>query len=137
MKTLQTCQKTMLFLIGFLLIAAYSLSAQSLNYTLRETIPIPSGTEVIAVGDTDGDGVLDIVLANGSAQTISVLERSGSNFVTRFTISEPTQLRGFFVHEVDGDGLPEIVSGNRNNGRLQIWEASGDNTYALTWLRQL
>jgi hypothetical protein len=115
---------------GFLLLTS-GLTAQSLDYTLRETISIPSGTDVLAVRDMDGDGVLDIVLANFGAWTISVLERSGTTFVTRFTISEPFQLRGPVVAEVDGDGLPEILSGNRDNGRVQIWEASGDDTYAL------
>lgn len=114
-----------------LLLLTNGLTAQSLDFTLRETISIPSGTDVLAVRDMDGDGVLDIVLANLSGWTISVLERSGATFLTRFTISEPFQLRGPVVAEVDGDGLPEILSGNRDNGRIQIWEASGDNTYAL------
>ena len=107
------------------------LSAQPLSYNIRETIPIPFGKGVLAVGDMDGDGVLDIVLTDATARTISVRERDSSTFVNRLTISEPSQLRGPFVGKVDGDGLPEIFSGNRTGGGVRIFESSGDNTYAL------
>ena len=94
------------------LLLTNNLSAQSLDYTLRETISIPSGLDVLlAVRDMDGDGVLDIVLWNRSAWTISVLERNGATFVTRFTISERSELRGPVVAEVDGDGLPPAPGG--------------------------
>ena len=119
--------------LGFLLLPN-DVSAQSLDYALRETLPfsIPSGTGVLHIGDTDGDGVLDIVLHNSPnpAGRIWVYERNGTTFVLRFTITEPNRLRGPRVDEVDGDGLPEILSTNFL-GRARIFEASGDNTYVL------
>ena len=84
-----------LLLAAFLLITDAGLPnplrAQSLDYTVRETLPlaIPSGHGVLAVRDMDGDGVLDVVLIKfDSPKSISILERSGSTFVTRATIPE-------------------------------------------------
>ena len=126
-----------LILIGFLglLILSCNLSAQSLDYTLRETltISVPSQSSVIHVGDMDGDQVIDILLfttISGSSRRWQILERDGPGFQTRFTFSFFGRFPHVRVADVDGDGLPE-VSTDTNGSQAWIHESSGDNTYVL------
>jgi hypothetical protein len=111
-------------------------SSQTLDYFVRESIPLPTDTvrALLAVRDMDADGNLDIVL-NTNDRTLTILEREGSSFVVRFSHSEPpatvTSLRGPAVAEVDGDLTPEMIAGARLNHRIRIWEADADNSYAV------
>ena len=104
MKTISLSNNKMVWV---LLLLTSNLCAQSLDYSIRESIPVPIAegvNRVEAVGDMDGDGVLDIVFKNSAAGRFLIQERDAGTFVTRFTFTEPTQLRAFVVAEVDGDG---------------------------------
>lgn len=104
-------------------------NAQTIAFVLCETIPLPDNVNISAMVDMDGDGILDIVVPDHPARTITVFEQQDGEFVPRLTITEPNRLRGNAVADIDGDGLPEILSSNFS-GQLQIWESTGDNEYA-------
>ena len=128
---------TALAVLGLFLLSS-GLGAQALDYTLRETIPIPSGIiGVVHFGDMDGGGVLDIVLMNHSTRRILALECSGATFVTRFSYNTGEFFTGGRVADVDGDGVPEIASKTSFSALFRVHEASRDNTYALRLSRHL
>ncbi len=104
------------------------------DFTLRESIPIPSSGNVgvYAVRDMDGDGVLDILLFNHSSRIMTILERSGSGFVTRFTENTGDIYTALRVGDVDGDGIPEIGAKSSYGGWFRVYESTGDNAYART-----
>jgi hypothetical protein len=107
--------------------------AQSLDYTVRETIPMISGnTGVWAVQDMDGDGALDVVMFNHNYGRLYIMEWDGSSYVTRFTYNTNEWYTHGKVADIDGDGIPEIgIKTSFTGGRFYIFESSADNTYAL------
>ncbi|OGE46527.1 hypothetical protein PENARI_c185G04639, partial [Penicillium arizonense] len=67
------------------------------------------GPEGVAVGDFDGDGHLDIVVANGVDDTVSVLLGTGSgNFQAQATFPVGSFAHGVALGDFDEDGHLDI-----------------------------
>jgi len=92
-------------------------------------------TLLIALGDVDGDGDLDIVAANiganrvwingsdSSGNNTGIFTDSGQALGTKFTQS-------IVLGDIDGDGDLDIVTGNRDANR--VWINGGDNSGSNT-----
>lgn len=91
-----------------------SLNANS--FAPRVDLPTGAGAEDVQVADLDGDGLPDIVTANTSANTVSILRNqstpgslTASSFAPAVNIpvlSEPVQVA---IGDLDGDGKPDIT----------------------------
>jgi hypothetical protein len=73
------------------------------------------------VGDFDGDGHLDIVVANGVDDTVSVLLATGSgNFQAQATFPVGSFAHGVALGDFDEDGHLDIVASNAADDTVSI-----------------
>jgi hypothetical protein len=80
----------------------------------------------LAVWDLDGDGKLDIAVANWGDSTVSILRNLGlpgsigtNSFASAAVFETGPQPQSLAIADLDGDGLPDIVTVNNNYGTNQ------------------
>jgi hypothetical protein len=86
----------------------------------------------VVVGDLNGDGVPDLVTANGSStgNTISVLLGNGDGtFQTQQTYTTGTAPYDVVVGDLNGDGKLDLVTANIVSSTLSIFLGNGDGTF--------
>ncbi|HYX27944.1 MAG TPA: FG-GAP-like repeat-containing protein [Pyrinomonadaceae bacterium] len=86
--------------------------------SLGAAVNYPAGNmpSAISVGDLDGDGKLDLAVANTSSSTIAIYSGDGSgefrNPISFNIWGEPVDL---LISDLDGDGRPDIATGLRSS----------------------
>jgi hypothetical protein len=97
-----------------------------------------SGPAAIAVGDLDGDGILDIVCANQGTNDLAIYQQFSPTIVgtepkQRLGTSATTkQVTAVEIADIDGDGRPDIATANGGAGTLTIFFQLPDGTYPMT-----
>jgi hypothetical protein len=93
----------------------------------RVNFTVGSNPEGVAVQDLNGDGKPEIVTANTSSGTISVLRNIGAagiittdSFAPAVNFTGPTSIRDVAIADLDGDGKPDVVTVNYVNGNDNV-----------------
>jgi gliding motility-associated-like protein len=95
----------------------------------------------VAIGDLDGDGKSDIVVANNSGNKISIFlnaSSSGVAFTATSFVAQPilTTLLGptsIAIGDLDGDGKPDLAVTNSSVNSISVWRnisTSGSISFA-------
>jgi len=82
---------------------------------------------VITIADIDGDGKADIISANQTSNSISVLRNISTgvgniNFATQATFASGGTPYPIAVGDIDGDGKLDIVTGNANVATVSVFK---------------
>jgi hypothetical protein len=89
-----------------------------------------AGWKVVAVGDLNGDGRMDILFQNASSGSIYVWYLHGATMFAGGFLNPASAGSGWSVAglaDLNGDGKPEIVFQNQTTGSLLYWVMSGAN----------
>ena len=99
---------------------------------LSTSTTFASGTapQAVATGDFNGDGNTDLVTANATANTISVLLGNGDGtFRAKVDYSVGAQPVSLTVGDFNGDGKTDIAVANQSAKTLSILLGNGDGTF--------
>ncbi|MBZ5707041.1 MAG: VCBS repeat-containing protein [Acidobacteriia bacterium] len=84
----------------------------------------------VAVGDFNGDGKLDLAVANLTSHNVSVLLGKGDGtFQTAVNYITGREPRSVAVGDFNGDGKPDLVVANSGTSKVTVFLGNGDGTF--------
>ena len=104
------------------------------------TYLVQAGTNFVATGDFNGDGNLDVVVTNATADSLSVLMgRGDGTFSPAVNYTVGPNLSWIAVGDLNGDGKPELVVAQANSmgtSQLSVFLNTGNGTFTPGWTYQ-
>jgi hypothetical protein len=103
------------------------------NAFVQPTTPVGHRASPSETTDFNGDGIVDIVVANLNDDTLSVLfGKNDGTFTTSQTPAVGGQPRGVAVIDVDGDGDIDIINTNADGDNLSLLVNDGTGKFPAT-----
>ena len=96
----------------------------SVSFAAQVTATTGNNPEGIAIGDIDGDGRYDLVVANYGSNTVSVLRNTSAigsvSFAGQVTVATGAQPYGAVIGDIDGDGKPDVAVTNFGSATVSV-----------------
>ena len=104
-------------------------SAQTVSFVARMDLPVGEGPSGIATADLNADHKLDLVVANGFSNTVSVLLGNGDGtFLPAVSYPVGTSPITVKIADFNGDGKPDIFTVNSDSS-VSVLLGNGDGTF--------
>ena len=127
-----TSMTTRTWHLSGLLVLALMFSWASPDAALARGYPVGAGPYSVAAGDLNGDGRLDLVVANSLANTVSVLLGNGDGTfqpARDFDAGLGSGPIWVIIVDVNGDGKPDIIVANQSRNAVGVLLGNGDGTF--------
>ena len=103
---------------------------ETVSFFPRIDAPAGTGPYGVAMGDFNGDGVRDLVVADISSNAVSVLLGNGDGtFRAPLTFATGTEPMSVAVADFNGDGAQDFVVTNAGSNSVSVWLGNGDGTF--------
>ena len=101
------------------------------NFQPAQTFQVGgSNSESVAAGDFNGDGRLDVAVANAGSNTVSVLLGNGNGtFQAAQVFAVGTKPEFVVAGDVNGDGILDLAVANLNSGTVTVLLGNGNGTF--------
>lgn len=99
------------------------------SFLAKVDLPIGNNPWSIAIGDIDGDGKLDLAIANQLSNTVSVMRNIGvvgsittSSFSAKVDFITGTSPQGISIGDLDGDNKPDMAVANAQSNNISVFK---------------
>ncbi len=120
--------------IGAFVLAAPGAAAQGVArpfFAPRVDYAAAPGAIHVAIGDLDGDGKPELVVANGRSNTVSVWRNLGNGaFASRVDYAAGAYPSWVAIGDLDGDGRADLVVANLNRNGVTVLRNLGNGAFA-------
>lgn len=104
-------------------------SVGSISYAPKVDFATGSGSLPVSIGDLDGDGKLDLAVANSSSGTISILLNTSSvgsiSYAPKVDFTTGSSPFSASMGDMDGDGKADIVVANTGSNTVSVFRNTG------------
>lgn len=112
-----------------------STGAGNISFAPAVTFTVGSSPRALAVADIDGDGKVDIAVANLGSNTVSVLRNNSTGGNVSF-FSAVTFLTGALpiyvtAADIDGDGKVDLATANYTDGNVSVLRNTGNGSGSI------
>lgn len=96
------------------------------TFRAGDNVPVGRNPSGVAIGDLNGDGILDIAVANSDSNTVSVALGIGDGrFQSAFDFSVGQNPNSVVLADFNGDGLADLAVTNANDNDISVLISSG------------
>lgn len=85
----------------------------------------------VTLGDLDGDGKSDIVVANMTSNTLSIFRNTSSSgvisFATKIDVAGALKPNGIAISDIDGDGKPDLSVSAASSSKYFVYRNTSTN----------
>lgn len=101
------------------------------SFQTPTTYTVGANPQAIAIADFNGDGYLDLAIANYDGNSVSILlGRGDGTFGAASNVATNRGPRSLVVSDFNGDGKLDLASANNVSGDISILLGRGDGTFA-------
>ena len=122
--------------LALALVALLTCSARAQTPTFAAVATYPTGAVGnpfgLAVGDVNGDGQPDLLVATAISDAVGVLLGTGNGTfqaITMYSSGSSSSPRNLKVADINGDGFPDLVTANSGNNSISLLLGNGTGTF--------
>ena len=95
-----------------------------------DPLTVGNSPQAVTAADVNGDGKLDLIVANSADSTISVLLGNGDgSFLPQNTIHVGNSPQAVAVADLNGDGKLDLIVANTADNTIGVLLGNGDGTF--------
>ncbi len=101
------------------------------TFAAAKTYATQSSPRAVVAADFNGDGQMDLAVANSGSNSVSILLNNGSGFTPAVNYAAGTDPYTITAADFTGDGKPDIAVANNNQNTVSVLVNIGDGAFNI------